>query len=358
MTNDGGVSFALRNRLLPREFFNMSCASNAQTEMTSDRFRKLNMPLDPQAKAFLEQSPPAPPFPHDVASINEIRKLTVRLDGEPQPVAKVEDRLVPGSEGGVEIPVRIYWPASADDSESPKAGLVFLHGGGWVLGNLDGYDHLCHALANAGDCVVVSVDYRLAPEHRFPAAAEDCYDATVWTAQHAAELGVDPQRIVVGGDSAGGNLAAVVSLMDRDRATSLVAYQVLIYPITDSNLETPSYLKNGEGHFLTTERMAWFWDLYLSDQSEASNPYASPLQAESLDGLPPAYVMTAEFDPLLSEGDAYADRLEAAGVPVERELYDGQIHGFVRRIDLYDRATVAINRIGQLIRGLGKPSNH
>jgi len=315
------------------------------------------MPLDPQAQAFLEQSPPAPPFPHDVASINEIRKLTARLDGEPQPVAKIEDRVVPGSEAGVEIPVRIYWPASAAGSDSAKAGFVFYHGGGWVLGNLDGYDHLCHALANAGDCVVVSVDYRLAPEHRFPAAAEDCYAATVWTAQHADELGIDPERIAVGGDSAGGNLAAVVSLMDRDRETSHVAYQVLIYPITDANLKTPSYIENGEGYFLTTERMAWFWDLYLSDQSEASNPCAAPLQAESLENLPPAYVMTAEFDPLLSEGDAYADRLEAAGVSVERELYEGQIHGFVRRIDLYDRATVAINRIGQLIRRLGKPGN-
>lgn len=316
------------------------------------------MPLDPQAKAFLEQSPPAPPFPHDVASINEIRKLTARLEGDPEPVARVEDRGVPGSEAGVEIPVRVYWPAGTDESTSPKAGFVFFHGGGWVLGNLDAYDHLCHALANSGDCVVVSVDYRLAPEHRFPAAAEDCYDATVWTAQHASELGIDAERIAVGGDSAGGNLAAVVSLMDRDRKTSHVAYQVLIYPITDANLETPSYIENGEGYFLTTERMAWFWELYLSDQSEASNPYAAPLQAESLENLPPAYMMTAEFDPLLSEGDAYADQLEAAGVPVERELYEGQIHGFVRRIDLYDRATVAINRIGGLIRRVSNRGNN
>jgi acetyl esterase len=315
------------------------------------------MPLDPQAKAFLEQSAPAPPFPLDTESINEIRKLTARLEGDPEPVARVENRLVPGPTDGSEIPVRIYWPAASAGSDSPKAGFVFFHGGGWVLGNLDAYDHVSHALANAGDCVVVSVDYRLAPEHRFPAAAEDSYTATIWTAQHADELGIDPKRIAVGGDSAGGNLAAVVSLMDRDRGTSHVSYQVLIYPITDANLETPSYIENGQEYFLTTERMAWFWDLYLNDPSEASNPYSAPLQAASLEGLPPAYVMTAEFDPLLSEGDAYADRLEEAGVPVERELYDGQIHGFVRRIDLYDRATVAINRIGQLIRGLGDQGN-
>jgi acetyl esterase len=317
----------------------------------------LIMPLDPQAKAFLEQPQPAPPFPRDTASINEIRKLTSRLEGDPEPVAKVEDRVIPGPDDGVEIPVRIYWPGASTESDSQKAGLVFFHGGGWVLGNLDAYDHLCHALANAGDCVVVSVDYRLAPEHRFPAAAEDSYAATVWTARHADELGIDRGRIAVGGDSAGGNLAAVVSLMDRDRGTSHVAYQVLIYPITDANLETPSYIENGAGYFLTTERMAWFWELYLNDASEAANPYAAPLQAESLAGLPPAYVMTAEFDPLLCEGDAYADRLEVAGVSVERELYDGQIHGFVRRIDLYDRATVAINRIGQLIRRLGDQGN-
>lgn len=315
------------------------------------------MPLDPQAKAFLEQSPPAPPFPHSSESIDEIRKLTARLEGDPEPVAKIEDRVVPGLEAGVEIPVRVYWPADCAESDSPKAAFVFFHGGGWVLGNLDAYDHVCHALANAGDCVVVSVDYRLAPEYRFPAAAEDCYAATAWTAQHADELGIDPKRIAVGGDSAGGNLAAVACLMDRDRGTSHVAYQVLIYPITDAHFETPSYIENGEGYFLTTERMAWFWELYLNNSPEATNPYAAPLQAESLAGLPPAYVMTAEFDPLLSEGDAYADRLEAAGVAVERELYDGQIHGFVRRIDLYDRATVAINRIGQLIRGLGNRGN-
>jgi len=223
-----------------------------------------------------------------------------------------------------------------------------------VLGNLDAYDHLCHALTNAGDCVVVSVDYRLAPEHRFPAAAEDCYAATVWTAQHANSLGIDPQRIVVAGDSAGGNLAAVVSLMDRDRETSVVAYQVLIYPITDRNFDLPSYHENGDGYFLTTERMVWFWNRYLSDESEASNPYAAPLQAASLDGLPSAYVMTAEFDPLLSEGHLYAERLEAAGVSVVQERYDGLIHGFIRRIDLFDRATVAIRRIGGLIRGLSR----
>ena len=316
------------------------------------------MPLDPQAKAFLEQFPSAPAFPGEGESLDEIRAQTTRLEGPPEPIARVEDRLIPGPDAGVEIPVRIYWPIGYAHDKSAKAALVFFHGGGWVLGNLDAYDHLCHALANAGDCVVVSVDYRLAPEHRFPAAAEDSYAATVWTAQHADELGIDSRRIAVGGDSAGGNLAAVVSLMDRDRGTSLVAYQVLIYPITDRNFELPSYRENGDGYFLTTERMVWFWNRYLNDDGEAANPYAAPLQAESLEGLPPAYLMTAEFDPLRSEGDAYADRLDSAGVAVEKELYDGQIHGFIRRIDLYDRATVAINRIGQLIRGLGGHGNN
>jgi acetyl esterase len=315
------------------------------------------MPLDPQAEAFLKLCPVTPVPPREGMSLAELRSLTARLEGEPEAVSKVESRLIPGPDPGVDIPVRIYWPANGTGAELPKAGLVFFHGGGWVLGNLDAYDHLCHALANAGDCVVVSVDYRLAPEHRFPAAAEDSYAATLWTAQHAEELGIDPERIAVGGDSAGGNLAAVVSLMDRDRATLIIAYQVLIYPITDCNLEAPSYRENGDGFFLTTRAMAWFWEQYLPDPAEASNPYCAPLLAESLSGLPPAYVMTAEFDPLLSEGAAYADRLEASGVSVVRELYDGQIHGFVRRIDLYDRATVAINRIGQLIRELDGKRN-
>lgn len=310
------------------------------------------MPLDPQAKAFLEQFPQAPTFPKEGESLDEIRAQTTRLEGEPEPVSKVEDRLIPGPEAGVEIPIRIYWPHESAGTDSDKAALVFFHGGGWVLGNLDAYDHLCHALANTGDCVVVSVDYRLAPEHRFPAAAEDCYAATAWTAQHAGELGIDPQRIAVAGDSAGGNLAAVVSLMDRDSGSLVVAYQVLIYPITDRNFDLPSYHDNGDGYFLTTERMQWFWARYLSDQSDASNPYAAPLQAGEMEGLPPAYVMTAEFDPLLSEGELYADQLKADGVPVVLERYDGMIHGFIRRIDLFDRATVAIERIGGLIRGL------
>lgn len=310
------------------------------------------MPLDPQAKAFLDECPTAPAFPEEGESLDEIRGQTTRLEGEPEPISKVEDRLIPGLETGVEIPVRIYWPHENAGSDSSKAALVFFHGGGWVLGNLDAYDHLCHALANAGDCVVVSVDYRLAPEHRFPAAVEDCYAATVWTSRHAEELGIDPGRIAVGGDSAGGNLAAAVSLMDRDRASSLVAYQVLIYPITDRNFDLPSYRENGEGYFLTTERMVWFWNRYLNDDSEAGSPYAAPMQAETLEGLPPAYVMTAEYDPLLSEGAAYAERLESAGVSVALEQYHGQIHGFIRRIDLFDQATVAIQRIGQLIRSL------
>lgn len=312
------------------------------------------MPLDPQAQAFLEQYPAAPAFPADGESLDEIRAQTTRLDGPPEPVARVDDRTIPGLNDGVTVPVRIYWPAGDSDSDAPRAAVVFFHGGGWVLGNLDAYDHLCHALANAGDCVVVSVDYRLAPEHRFPAAVEDCFAATKWTAQQAGELGIDSKRIVVAGDSAGGNLAAAVSLMDRDQQTSLVAFQVLIYPITDRNFETPSYQANADGYFLTRERMIWFWDRYLENQADCVNPYAAPLKADSLKDLPPACILTAEFDPLLSEGNAYADRLEEAGVKVDRQFYKGLIHGFVRRIDLFDRATVAIRHIGQSIRGLGE----
>lgn len=313
-----------------------------------------NMPLDPQAEAFLKTFYELNIPPFEEVSIEEARSLSLPLPGEPEAVSRIEDRRVPGSDPGVEIPVRIYWPKEATTDDRPRAALVFFHGGGWVIGSLETYQHFCCSLANAGDCVVVSVDYRLAPENRFPAAAEDSYVATVWVAEHAAELGIDSERIVVGGDSAGGNLAAVVSLMARDRSSVEIAYQILIYPITDFAFETASYRENGEGYFLTTGTMKWFWKQYLNDDAEGSNPYCSPLRADSLVHLPPAYVMTAEFDPLLTEGEAYAARLQEAGVPVVLEKYDGQIHGFIRRTDLYDRANEAVARIGNLIQELGE----
>lgn len=310
------------------------------------------MPLDPQAKAFLDKLNDLRMPALENLSLEQIRTLPAPIAGPVEEVTKSEDRTIPGVDGH-EIPVRIYWPNGWNGGPAP--GLVVFHGGGWVMGTLDLYDSLARSLSNAASCVVVSVDYRMAPEHRFPAAAEDCHSAAVWVNRHAAELGVDPQRVVVGGDSAGGNLAAVVSLMARDRGTVSLAGQVLVYPIADCDFETASYRDNAEGYFLTRASMMWFWDQYVPDPPDRNHPYASPLRAESLAGLPPAWVMTAGFDPLRDEGEALAARLEADGVPVHLEKFDGQIHGFLRRTDLYDEAWRAIRLIGDFVSSVEAP---
>jgi acetyl esterase len=197
-----------------------------------------------------------------------------------------------------------------------------------VIGSLETHDGSCRELANRVGCVVVSVDYRLAPEHRYPAAAEDCFAATNWVAENAAALGVDPKRIAIGGDSAGGNLAAAVALMARDRSGPALRHQLLIYPVTDADFTCASYRENAEGYLLTTKAMEWFWGHYVPDAVLRKEAYAAPLQAKDLAGLPPAFVITAEYDPLRDEGEAYAKRLQQAGVRTTLRRYDGAIHGF------------------------------
>lgn len=283
------------------------------------------MPLHPEAQALLEQLAQLGAPPLNSLSPVEAREAAAgfaQLAGEPEPVAKVEDRKIPGPAG--EIPVRIYTPQGS----APFPVLVYFHGGGWVIGTLDTVDATCRMLANRAGCVVVSVDYRLAPEHKFPAAADDCYAATKWVADNAASISGDATRIAVGGDSAGGNLAAVVSLMARDRGGPRIVHQMLIYPVTDHSYDTPSYEENANDYLLTKEMMVWFWDHYIRNAEDGKNPYASPLRAENLSGLPPAFVVTAEYDPLRDEGEAYAKRLQEAGVPVKLRRYDGIIHGF------------------------------
>jgi len=241
--------------------------------------------------------------------------------------------------------VRIYWPQ--EPSGAPLPALLYFHGGGWVICDLDSHDPTCRAITNSVGCVVVSVDYRLAPEHKFPAAAEDAYAATLWVTANASDLGVDPARIAVGGDSAGGNLAAAVALMARDRRAlqqraPQIMFQLMVYPVTDvTSLDTPSYRENAEGYFLTAASMDWYRHQYLTDLSEASHPYASPLQAPDLTGLPPALVLTAEHDPLRDEGEAYAARLRDAGVPASAVRYDGVFHGFFALGRLLDIAKQA-----------------
>jgi acetyl esterase len=228
-------------------------------------------------------------------------------------------------EGG-EIGVRIYTP----EGDGPFPGLVYFHGGGWVAGDLNTMDRPCRTFANGAACVVVSVDYRCAPESRFPTAANDSFAATRWVAEHAAELGIDPTRIAVGGDSAGGNLAAVVSQMARDAGGPPIAFQLMIYPVTDFAFDTPSYRDVGEGYGLTLPMMEWFWEQYLADPADGANPYASPIRATSLAGLPPAAVFVVEYDPLRDEGLAYAEALRAAGVTAESTTFPGLVHGYLQ----------------------------
>lgn len=297
------------------------------------------MPLDPQAQALLEQlaASGAPPL-HEL-SVAEARQVIVDLfgiPGEPESVGKVTNRRIPEAAG--DIPMRIYTP----EGNGPFPILVYFHGGGWVIGNLDAYDPTCRALTNAAGCLVVSVDYRLAPEHKFPAAPEDCYAALCWVATHGASLNGDPTRLAIGGDSAGGNLTAVVALMARDRGGPNLAYQLLIYPVTDHNYETVSYQENADGYLLTKDAMVWFWNHYLHSEADGRSPLASPLQAENVQGLPPALVLTAEFDPLRDEGEAYAARLQAAGVPVTLTRYNGMIHGFFSLGHVLDQGKQAI----------------
>jgi len=283
------------------------------------------MPLDPQARAYIDEvialglPAPRPITPAEWRAQAEVRKAHFNVP--PQPIAKSEDRIIAGPGG--DLPIRIYTP----DAPGPLPILVYYHGGGWVIGSVDGSDNLCRAFANLTPCIVVSVEYRLAPEAKFPAGPEDCYAATQWVADHGTEFGGDPTRIAVTGDSAGGNRAAAVSIMARDRGGPKIAYQLLIYPVTDKNFDTPSYLEKAEGYGLMRDGMIYFWDLYLENEADADSPFASVLRAD-LAGLPPALVITAEYDPLCSEGDALAEKLKAAGVPVEHISYPGQIHGF------------------------------
>jgi acetyl esterase len=285
------------------------------------------MPLDPNLKTMLDQlASMGGPAMTEVSATEarEMYKLMVSADAPPQDVASVEPRSIPGPAG--DVPARAYRPASTPLGDPPPI-LVWFHGGGWVIGDLDTADSTCRALANGTGALVVSVDYRLAPEHRFPAAVDDCLAAFEWVLANGAELGGDSTRIAVGGDSAGGNLAAVVSIAARDKGLP-VRHQLLVYPVTDATFSQPSMDENAEGYLLTKDSMLWFGDHYFGPYGDAKDPRLSPLYADDLTGVAPATVITAEFDPLRDEGEAYAERLREADVPVELTRYDGMIHGF------------------------------
>jgi acetyl esterase len=297
------------------------------------------MPLDAQTQALLDQmnAADAPPL-HTLspAAAREVMFELAKMGGDPDPIVRVQDSVASGPAG--DVPIRIYTP----DGEGPFPILVYFHGGGWVIGDRDTHDVPCRNLANRAQCVVVSVDYRLAPEHKFPAAPQDCLAATRWAAANAAEFNGDPLRIAIGGDSAGGNLAAVVAQMARDEGGPALVGQLLIYPVTDYYIpDKPSYIENADGHLLTRDAMIYFWNHYLNSPVEADNPYAAPLRAADLSNLPAAFVLTAEFDPLRDEGEQYADRLSAASVQTHRKRYGGTIHGCVSLAGVLDTGRIA-----------------
>ena len=312
------------------------------------------MPLDPQVIKILKEAESLGLPAYQDLSPTEARKQMLDLAPPVQPnlsVKKVIDRKIPGPDG--DIPIRLYYPAG----DGPFPVLVYFHGGGWVIGDLDTHHGFCHALAKTSGCLVVAVDYRLAPEHRYPAAVEDAYAATRWVAENSELIQADPDRFAVCGDSAGGHLAAVVSLMARDRQGPRIDLQILIYPITDCSFDTPSYEENQEGYMLTRDLMKWFWNHFINIESEADDPYVSPLRAESFSDLPPALILTAEYDPLRDEGEAYAEKLQGAGVNATLTRYPGMIHAFIRMTAQLDKANVALGQVAGMLRSVFKISD-
>lgn len=301
------------------------------------------MSLDPQVQGLLEAFKAQGLKSFEQMTVPESRETAmafVGLEGEPEPVADVSNHRVPVAGG--ENAVRIYKPAGA----GPHPFVVYFHGGGFVFGNLDLVDKVARSLCNASGAAVVSVDYRKAPEHRYPTAPEDAYAALVWARENAARLGLDPNRIAVAGDSAGGNLAAVVSQMARDRKGPKIVHQVLVYPVTDAGGSYPSRVENAEGYLLTSAAMDWFFSHY---QPKADQPYASPIRGD-LKGLPPATVVTAAYDPLRDEGEAYGQALEKAGVKVEHLRNPTMIHGFFWMKGVIDHTSTVYAAIGRQLK--------
>jgi acetyl esterase len=283
------------------------------------------MPLDAQSQAVLDMMAAAGLPPIEQTTPEQAREVraTMRgsfaaLAGNVPALAHIEDRIIGG------VPVRVYWPHSVN----PLPIVVYFHGGGWVLGDIETYDGLCRALAMSSGCIVASVEYRLAPEHPYPAPLDDCYAVTKYISEHAGEFNADPEHLAVAGDSAGGNLAAAVTLLARERGGPAIHFQLLIYPATDYSADDGSVQEYAEDHFLTRAGMRWFWRQYVPEAEHGLHHLVSPIKAKDLSGLPPAFVITAECDVLRDQGEAYARRLEDAGVPVKLNRYNGTIHAF------------------------------
>jgi acetyl esterase len=310
--------------------------------------------LDPDAaavfKAFQEAGRPA----YETVSAAEARELYLKgrfvTNPEPSELQSVQPLAIPSPAGS--IPARLYTPKTLRRTGGLAPCLVFFHGGGWVIGDLDSHDVVCRKLADEAQLIVISVDYRLAPEHKFPAAVDDAIEATKWIAGNAKQLGIDASRLMVGGDSAGGNLAAVVAIAARDGDGPRIAGQVLIYPATDFAMTHPSHREPETSILLTHSVIKWFRDHYLGGAADAADWRASPARATTLSGLPPAYVLTAGADPLRDEGDEYAARLKEAGVPVTYKHFPGQFHGFFTMGKLLQQANVAAGEIAVWLKAL------
>ncbi len=300
------------------------------------------MSLDLKVKAMLDQmTQMAMPKLWEIgpAAARTAMRSSIFRGGD-EAIGKAEDRKIKGPAG--DIPVRVYTPVNASDAILP--GLVFFHGGGFVIGDLETHDDMCRVFANQAGCRVVAIDYRLAPEHPFPAAVDDCWAATQYVSANAKEFGIDPSRLAVGGDSAGGNLAAVVAQLAKQAGGPAIKFQLLIYPVTQlgSSVETKSMRENAKGYFLEKDGMDWFTRCYVTDPAHRNDPRVSPLLCKDLSGLPPAYVVTAGFDPLRDEGKDYGEALDQAGVSVTHVHYPSMVHGFFSFRSLVPKAKEAM----------------
>lgn len=303
------------------------------------------MPVHPQVTRYLDEISQVdlPPFEEMTP---EFIRSTLTPSPEPHlPAKKIESLHIPVDDDQIEV--RIYTPEiGSNDPPDDWPALIYFHGGGWVMGTLDAYDGLCQDLAGTAGCKVLSVDYRMAPEYPYPIPFLDALAATFWIEEHADELNLDRQRIAIGGDSAGGNLATAVALKVRESETLKLFYQLLVYPVTNYYFDTESYQKYATNYFLTRRAMEWFWDQYLPDESAGREIYASPLRCKNLTGLPTALVITAGYDPLYSEVIQYIEQMENSGIDVEHINFEDMIHGFFRRSDIFDRAFEAVQMAG------------
>lgn len=322
----------------------MSAKVNSQMQAVLDQFAKFGAPpIENLSPENARNSPTLKNAVEEMTAESVAARATTVVKPSPEPVGKIDHILIPTDDG--ELLARVFTPKG----DAPFPVLVYFHGGGFVIANLDVYESSCRALCNAAEAIVVSVAYRLAPENKFPAQINDAYAATKWIMQNAAQIGGDPNRVAVGGESAGGNLTAVTCLRIRDEGGQMPVAQVLIYPVVDSSMSTPSYTENADAKPLNVPMMKWFFKHYLNGDEDQTNPYLAPLHTKDLSGLPPAIVITADSDPLRDEGEMYAKRLAEAGVSVNAKRFDGTMHEFFGLAGVIDEAADAVKLVADAL---------